>query len=624
MANNRVRNRKISPKNLTITLVFFFLCIFTLLFAKGIGQEENIYMFRLTFISAAIFIIIFVLLTYRILGTEDAYLRKPDAIRISRLSNIVIASSIFLILVIIMFITRNDIAIGGNERREWEYTSTVIYWFDLLFKKVLFSKPIAEISRISWPYGHFYHPPFARYIFSFGYLLFQKLMPPLETYRMGSGMFFALSATILYIFIAKQYGRWSGICSVLSLIFIPVVFTHAHFVGTDIPIAVMWLLCVVSYYYATTLKRKILFAALFGCALLTKIQAVFIPIPLILWSYYLHRVGKDNKSPVSWSLFFSVLIVTSLTLFLGWPWLWHKGIERFIGYLYWVVTVTKDGTAYFGRVYGANYAKTPWHYPFITLLSTVPLPILAAGCIGIAAAFKNRRNDDCGVFLLFNMAVSLLIISFLGGWEGSREFLISFFLLAAFAGIGFAVCWGYMIKRFHARKINLRGKFLKAAFVILIFTPIAAHYSKIYPYGLFYYNGLIGGLNGAKRAGFGSYWDNELGKDLLNFINRNLEQNARLIYNQGTNISMKWYQEMGRIRKDIILDNEGNFRKYLSNPSGVYYITNNMDSSLYKSGITPVFSLKYDNISLLQVWKVEDIARRGLVKEPSSTPHKIK
>lgn len=594
-------------------LFIFFLIFFLSLISAGKLVEVN--EFIRTSMNVVISIVAVISLSVIFISPVSSQSRIPPK-SILKDREIIIAGIIFVILMIVMIITRNDVAIGGNERREWEYTGTIIRWFKMLFSGKFSSKALVEISKIFWPYNDFYHPPFTRYIFAFGHLLFHKFISPFESYRLGSGLFFALTASSLYLFVSRRYGLWAGLFSAFSLFLMPRLFTHAHFIGTDVPIAALWALTAFSYYYATTLPKKVIFSIILGFALLTKVQAFFIPIPLLLWSYYMHKTGKDSKNPISWSLFFSVSIITPVVVLVGWPWLWHNDIERFLSYLHWVVTVGKDTATYFGNVYGGNFGKTPWHYPFILLFITIPLATILMSLIGIGRIYKGRLKDERGVFLFLNMIVPLLIISLVGGWEGTREFLAAFIFLAGIAGIGFVGLSEFVIKKIQLFNLRLKQRYIRIIFFVLIIMPTFVSFIRVYPYGLFYYNKFIGGLKGAYEAGSDGYWDNQLGEDLINFMNTNLEKNARVVYNQGTNMSMKWYQEMGRIKEDIVLTRADKVSEDFLNSNANYCIVNELNKQFTINDIPTAFSLSYDGINLVNVLKKETIYNTVFTDKP--------
>ena len=114
---------------------------------------------------------------------------------------------------------------------------------------------------------------------------------------------------------------------------------------------------------------------LFGAALLTKINAVFIPLPLILWAALAHR--KKAILPAA-----LLLGIGAVVFFAGWPWLWYGTAARLREYLF-ETTLNRAVVAvyYLGKIYSERYA--PWHYPFVLTLFTVPAGILVCFVIGL-------------------------------------------------------------------------------------------------------------------------------------------------------------------------------------------------------------------------------------------------
>ena len=126
-----------------------------------------------------------------------------------------------------------------------------------------------------------------------------------------------------------------------------------------------------------------------------------------------------------------------------------------------------------------------------TFAVTVPVGLLALGAVGVARGWQERRVD------LFPLLLVATIVFFLGlfstrvpVYDGERLFLHVFPAWALLVGYGFGWLWDHRMR-------HRIGRIVLGGFLIAqIYGTLAMH-----PFGLSYYNALIGGLPGAERAG---------------------------------------------------------------------------------------------------------------------------
>ena len=160
---------------------------------------------------------------------------------------------------------------------------------------------------------------------------------------------------------------------------------------------------------------------------------------------------------------------------------------------------------YFGRVYADR--DVPWHYPWVYFAVTVPIGLLALGVIGMARGWIRRREDPFPLLLAGTIVIFLGIFSTrVPVYDGERLFLHVFPAAAILMGLGFGWLW-------EQRLSSSRGR-SALAIVLLVQTQglVAVH-----PFGLSYYNGLVGGLPGAERLGLElTYWNDAVDQVLLN------------------------------------------------------------------------------------------------------------
>jgi hypothetical protein len=158
---------------------------------------------------------------------------------------------------------------------------------------------------------------------------------------------------------------------------------------------------------------------------------------------------------------------------------------------------------YFGRVYADR--ELPWHYPWFYFAVTVPVGLQILGLFGVARAWRGRRSDSFPLLLLGSIALFLVLFSTRTPvYDGERLFLNVFPAWALLIGLGFASLW------------NWRGGWGWRGPLLLFLAAQGYGVVGLHPFGLSYYNALVGGLPGAERLGLElTYWNDPVDRVLL-------------------------------------------------------------------------------------------------------------
>ena len=217
----------------------------------------------------------------------------------------------------------------------------------------------------------------------------------------------------------------------------------------------------------------------FGLALLTKIHAWFLPPIVLVWALTHLKPGRAIAQAVAaWTT------VGLVTFFLGWPWLWFDPVGRLRAYLGTGVERISIQVLYFGHVYAD--LDVPWHYPWFYFASTVPVGLLALGASGLIRSWRERRSDGLPLLLSGTIAFFLLIFSTrIPVYDGERLFLVVFPLFAILVGRGFRSLW---------QRAGRKGRLALVALLVGQGYGVV----MIHPFGLSYYNLLVGGLAGSR------------------------------------------------------------------------------------------------------------------------------
>jgi hypothetical protein len=243
--------------------------------------------------------------------------------------------------------------------------------------------------------------------------------------------------------------------------------------------------------------------------LLTKIHAWFLLPILGVWS--LIRVGprRATMGMVAWA-------VTGVSLYwAGWPWLWHDSWARLLAYWGTGVERTTILVQYFGQVFADR--DVPWHYPWLYFAATVPIGLQVLGAMGAVRGWNGRRQDPLPLLLLGSILFFLLLFSTrVPVYDGERLLLHVFPAWAMLIGLGFGGLW----ERLAHHRLGRKG------LVVLLAAQLIGLVTT-YPFGLSYYNLLVGGLRGAERLGLElTYWSDPVDDVLLDRLAREARPDA--------------------------------------------------------------------------------------------------
>jgi 4-amino-4-deoxy-L-arabinose transferase-like glycosyltransferase len=396
------------------------------------------------------------------------------------------------------------------------------------------------------------HPPLGRWLLGLASMLAEPLEillagpDPVGLYvgagRLAPALAFAVLVGLVTHTAARRWGESAGAAAGISLLIMPRVFAHAHLAALDTFLALFWTLALLAADRALERRRPVLAGMGAGVALalalLTKIHAWFLLPILLLWFWFRLGLRRGTAAWTAWA-------ATGCALFfLGWPWLWYDPLGRLARF--WGTGLHRVAlrVQYFGQVYDDR--DVPWHYPWFYFAATVPVGLQALGSLGLLQGWRARRIDPFPLVLAGSIAVFLGLFSTRTPvYDGERLFLLVFPLWALLIGRGFASAWGRLGK-------GLRG--------VLVAGLLAQGYGvlALHPFGLSYYNLLVGGLPGAERLGLElTYWGDAVDGVLLDRLARDAVPRApsalapTLYPNQGV------YTTTRRLfRREILLQDE--------------------------------------------------------------------
>ncbi len=330
--------------------------------------------------------------------------------------------------------------------------------------------------------------------------------------RLAPAVAFGLLVWLLAAEAGRRWGRAGAVGAAVAMVAMPRVFAHAHFATLDTILCLFWTLALLMAERGSASTRPAralgLAGIAWGLALLTKINAWLLPAVVVV--RVIQRLGwrRGVVALTAW------LAAGLATFFVGWPWLWRDTAARLRAYLGTSVDRLPLRVEYFGQVYVDR--EVPWHYPWVYFAATVPVGLLALGAVGVVVGWRRRREDGLPIVLVATVLLWLAVFS-TGApvYDGERLFLVVFPAWALLVGRGFAAAWSSGPWNGRWGRLAL-GLFLAAQG----YGTIAMH-----PFGLSYYNALVGGLPGAERLGLElTYWGDAVDGRLLDDLAGRLER----------------------------------------------------------------------------------------------------
>lgn len=449
-------------------------------------------------------------------------------------------------------------------------------------------RPSLKREWIEWNWRpNHEHPPLAKIVIGLTHHAFSRYLSSTHAARVAASLFFATLLAVVYLAMKSWVGWRAGLFASLSLLLMPRVFGHGHLAGLDIPLALtsfatMWAVeaavgrCAPASAPAggspasPSFMRPVLPLVYAGCvwglALLTKINAIFLPAAFVPWVVWRLRL---RALPGLVAMF----LVAAIVFIAGWPWLWHDTGDK-VAEFYAPITEKLTGRKatervnlpayYFGQVYDKEY---PPSYPIVMLLITVPVGLLAMSGLGIGAWLGGERERETkeegrgvgvgppavAVLLLLGLAIQIvpLVPPGVPKYDGERLLLAAFPFLACFAGMGGEALFVRLRAGF-ASLVGPAADKLAAAALTLLLLSQATGIVASHPFELGYYNLLVGGMGGASRRGLETnYWGECVNEDVFRFLNERAPRGAAIAFFPERDLVPLILASDGYLRRDL-------------------------------------------------------------------------
>ncbi len=404
-------------------------------------------------------------------------------------------------------------------------------------------KTVLSNRDAAWEFNH-EHPPVAKIVFGLSGRAFDGALGLRVASRIG-GLFFTLLLVIcLYLLVAPKYGRLAGALGAAAVLSHPRILAHGFTCGMDLPVAALSLLCAL-FFIGGLEKRShaILCGITLGLTVGTKVNGLFLIVPLLLWGYLFHR--KKMGENLFW-----MIVAGPAAFLLTWPWLWHNTFARVIAYLQFHAQHKIEPVFYLGTALEA----APWHYPLVTLIAATPLIILLLALPSLKTRW-GKPIDSHFTFLVMLAAVPILVITpqSVPAYNDLRLFLLTPVILCGLAGIGVSIIFE-MLKGLLPEN---KHRFLAAGLVLLLLLPGIIGLAVTHPYPLSYYGGAVGYRSGAMEKGFSPLPWAQIAPSDIEKIEEKFPQGIDISRNSGVATILVDANTLGFLSKKIRLPEKG-------------------------------------------------------------------
>jgi len=362
--------------------------------------------------------------------------------------------------------------------------------------------------------------------------------------RLTSALFFSIGTAGIFWAACSRWGMLSGLFASLAWVGMPRIFGHSQFLALDIPVAVIGFLIswiMITKYKKINWKTIIFLGVLTGFGFLTKLNAFFIPVPILIILIFERKFKITAKISLVYPIGLTIL-------FLGWPRLWISPLRNFAQYIYFHMQHFPVNVFYLGNQY--NGYTTPWHYPFVMICVTTPILILLCSWLGIwkKGFLKDKKISSEQKMMFLSGMLPLLILAMPGtpAYDGIRLLFPTIPWIALAAGRGASRLSDWIKHKTANHPVYTKIFQWVLGFSIILPTLLSQ------PHSSDYYSVLVKGPGGAYKLGFEStYWGQQLDSTVIGYLNNNTPENANLWITPFSYKILQHLQGQNMLRKDI-------------------------------------------------------------------------
>ena len=388
-------------------------------------------------------------------------------------------------------------------------------------------------------------------------------------------LIFLLGCFYFYLILRKRFK--SNLIIILGLLFLffsPRIFANSFYNNKDLiflSVSCVFFYYSIKFFEKSSLRNTIIFAFTTALAFDVRIMAIIYIFAFYLMLFF-HFLDDKNFLNQKFKNSLIAIILTTLFIYLFWPYLWIDPINNVIDYF----SVIKDEIPSMQNLYLGNYIfskSLPWHYEIIWILFTSPLTIIIFFLIGYSVLsvkifnslmnvdkknhkFWNSKNEFIDLYIFLALTLTFLIkIKFGVNYGGWRQIYYLYPLIIILGLYGLE----YLIKFIKNKKV------IKFLFIILfselIFLSLWSY--KNHPYQFVYFNPIFKKLT---QNNFDlDYWGISNKSVLEKIFSLNKEESFRVTTNSFTNLNDSLRLLAPKLRKKINIVYDINQADYVLN-----------------------------------------------------------
>jgi hypothetical protein len=368
------------------------------------------------------------------------------------------------------------------------------------------------------------HPPLGRFVLGVSHNLTSTFFAGSEetiynvpAARLGSCVAFGLTIFLLSEFSRRKYGMTTGLLVAGMLTGMTHLMGHARLAALESCTNLAWVAAMIPLLTwwtrstAPTTLQAAVSGFFWGLLLLTKVQGIFLPVLLFLWS-----VAQFRWKSIRPLAIFG--IIGAIIFFVGWPWLWLDPMKSVLTYL----GRTTERQSLYCWYFSQRFADkvVPWHFPFITTLISLPIWTLS----GLVLRSIRAALDSTEKLLLLFVLMPLTVFAVPGVpvYDGTRLFLIVMPPLAVLAARGFSLWLDRRPRTNQAAPTSVDSRTPRRRVFVGILLGCAPLYWTMQPLAISQYGPLAGGNRGADKLGMeAGYWSDALNSEFWNQVPEN-------------------------------------------------------------------------------------------------------
>lgn len=357
-----------------------------------------------------------------------------------------------------------------------------------------------------------------------------ELVPAMAAHHLPAPLTTAVLVFALTAFAARRFGTLAAIVSGGSLVAAPVFFGHAANNLKDAPECCFYTLAVLAGLVALENpkpRRWIVAGVLVGLALQQKPNALFLPFQLALFlalSFVAaRRVGERSLAlrprDVGWAALGFLVTYYAVS-----PSFWSEPIE---GPRRVIAQMLAVGHYSLAPTIVERPDTVSFEGPLAVLWSTPPIT-MALALLGMLWT-KPPRHLRIFLVLGLLLPIARTLIPGIRNFNGVRHFIEFMPMLALLAGLGAAALAQALRRRLAPPPVGAHA--LTAGVALIALLPPVVQTIDTHPNQITYFNGLVGGLAGARERRLPEacdFWGNSYWQGLA-WVSAHAEPNATLI-----------------------------------------------------------------------------------------------